>query len=642
MVGGERWRGAPSSARSDGAASIGGSSVGEQQQQQPAPASPLRLPRGRALVPAVDTRVLSLDEASLSARVRSMYECGCEEGAYVGDEPLVEEEEEETPAVTAAVEATTADPTTTPQLDSSRETGAAAAEAVDRALLHSPAAAVPMRRSLSRASSRREGTGLLARQPHEAAGGIEDWEDVRAEEIDRYGFILTPTRSAPPPASRDSHASGTTEDPPAAAAAGVAAPGGLHRVAGPLLEASSTPRRRGLLRRAPSKRRSVIRSSSAPPPAEGERAATHASVYSSRSARSVSNSHSSLRSHLSGGKDRRLLGDAGDMLTLPPAAEKAAAAGDKAGLAAERRTREKEWARERKWQRMARLRSESARRGGGMRFDFDPEDAKVVARAWKGIPDRWRATAWWSFLEASAARAHPDTTPEKEEEDLVRAFHELQKEGSADDMQIDCDVPRTISRHIMFRRRYRGGQRLLFRVLHALSLHFPEVGYVQGMAALAATLLCYYDEERAFVVMVRLWELRGLRRLYESGFDGLMDALAEWEKHWLRGDAVAKKLVSNPFFRHLPFTIFTDGSAGGARHPLDGVRDALVPHALQLLDPVPRAAARVGRLHTARRRAALVRPGRHGRRVRRGPRRAARDVGGARGCDARDLAGRGF
>lgn len=192
---------------------------------------------------------------------------------------------------------------------------------------------------------------------------------------------------------------------------------------------------------------------------------------------------------------------------------------------------------------MARLCSGGEERGGGMRFDFDVRNPKLVERTWKGIPDRWRATAWWSFLEASARR-HPGAAPS--EESLVATFHELQLEGSADDVQIDCDVPRTISRHIMFRRRYRGGQRLLFRVLHALSLHFPDVGYVQGMAALAATLLCYYDEERAFVVMVRLWQLRGLRRLYESGFDGLMDALAEWEGHWLRGGAVAKKLVSPP------------------------------------------------------------------------------------------------
>ncbi len=87
-------------------------------------------------------------------------------------------------------------------------------------------------------------------------------------------------------------------------------------------------------------------------------------------------------------------------------------------------------------------------------------------------------------------------------------------------------------------------QRLLFRLLHSLSLYFPDTGYVQGMASLAATLLCYYDEETAFVMLVRLWQLRGLERLYQAGFNGLMEALGEFEKQWLSESAVAAKLVS--------------------------------------------------------------------------------------------------
>ncbi|KAG7150161.1 TBC domain-containing protein like [Verticillium longisporum] len=95
----------------------------------------------------------------------------------------------------------------------------------------------------------------------------------------------------------------------------------------------------------------------------------------------------------------------------------------------------------------------------------------------------------------------------------------------------------------MFRRRYRGGQRLLFRVLHALSLYFPDVGYVQGMASLAATLLCYFDEEKCFVMLVRMWQLRGLEALYQPGFEGLMGALREFETQWLGGKDVARKLT---------------------------------------------------------------------------------------------------
>jgi len=174
--------------------------------------------------------------------------------------------------------------------------------------------------------------------------------------------------------------------------------------------------------------------------------------------------------------------------------------------------------------------------GQGMEFDFDPRHPKLVDRTWKGIPDRWRSAAWYSFLQASARGL-------ASEDQIVADFHHLQNQSSPDDVQIDLDVPRTIGRHIMFRRRYRGGQRLLFRVLHALSLHFPQTGYVQGMASLAATLLCYYEEERCFVMLVRMWQLRGLERLYQPGFDGLLTVLKEFEGKWLGGKDVAKKLA---------------------------------------------------------------------------------------------------
>lgn len=206
-----------------------------------------------------------------------------------------------------------------------------------------------------------------------------------------------------------------------------------------------------------------------------------------------------------------------------------------------RATRRKEWEREDKWTKMAKP-VKKTRDGGGMKFEFDTHSSKLIERTWKGIPDRWRATAWYSFLEASARRRKDSPS----EDELIEAFHECQYVSSPDDVQIDIDVPRTITSHIMFRRRYRGGQRLLFRVLHAMSLYFPDTGYVQGMAALAATLLAYYDEEHAFVMLARLWQLRGLEQLYKSGFAGLMEALDDFEREWLAGGEVATKLVSEP------------------------------------------------------------------------------------------------
>lgn len=71
------------------------------------------------------------------------------------------------------------------------------------------------------------------------------------------------------------------------------------------------------------------------------------------------------------------------------------------------------------------------------------------------------------------------------------------------------------------------------------------------MASLAATLLCYYDEETAFVMLVRMFELRGLEKLYQAGFEGLMVALEEFEGGWIKGGTVCKKLVSASFLSSL-------------------------------------------------------------------------------------------
>jgi hypothetical protein len=230
--------------------------------------------------------------------------------------------------------------------------------------------------------------------------------------------------------------------------------------------------------------------------------------------------------------------EAGDMLTLPPGLADIAE-GEEGGQAVEG-LKKKEWDRAEKWRKMAKV-VKMGQDGEGMEFEFDSRNPKVIERTWKGIPDRWRAAAWYSFLSTSAKKWKDSATDDQ----LIEAFNELQQRSSADDVQIDVDVPRTINSHIMFRRRYRGGQRLLFRVLRALSLYFPETGYVQGMASLAATLLCYYDEEKTFIMLVRMWTLRGLDKLYEVGFPGLLAALDEFEKEWLDGRGVSKKLVSS-------------------------------------------------------------------------------------------------
>jgi hypothetical protein len=144
------------------------------------------------------------------------------------------------------------------------------------------------------------------------------------------------------------------------------------------------------------------------------------------------------------------LDEASDMLKLPPGL--AEVAEQKEGGRVTEKAMAKEMQREEKWRKMAKV-VQAGAKSGGMMFEFDVKDPKVISRTWKGVPDRWRATAWYAFLAASA-KADKDSPTDEE---LVTSFYELQDESSADDMQIDVDVPRTINRHIMFRRRYRGG-----------------------------------------------------------------------------------------------------------------------------------------------------------------------------------------
>ncbi|KAH7064352.1 rab-GTPase-TBC domain-containing protein [Paraphoma chrysanthemicola] len=471
----------------------------KEQQELPPPAtthlSPRTPSRFSARGRSTSLRVLSADEMMLSRKVRTMYKHG-NESAVDWDTP----EEGVSGSTSFADNSSMAD---TPANASSLTVDGQQED------------------TNSLVSSKRE--SMLSKEPHETAGGLEDWSNLEGGEVDRYGFII-PKKSG----SREAGNEDGSEGPEQL---------GIQRVTTALQLISAEPRRRGI-------GRSASRARSADPRAGSPR--RRVSQKSSKPTRSIfsnqtsgtRNTHRSFRHAidvLPNHRERRAVLEASDMLKLPPGL--AEVAEQQEGGRAAQAMKAKEIERDDKWRKMAKVVKSGADQGG-MLFEFDTRDPKLIARTWKGIPDRWRGTAWYSFLAASA-KADKDSPSEEE---LIASFYELQTESSAEDMQIDVDVPRTINRHIMFRRRYRGGQRLLFRVLHAMSLYLPETGYVQGMAPLAATLLCYYEEDRAFVMLVRLWMLRGLERLYEAGFAGLMDALSDFEVNWLRNGDVAKKL----------------------------------------------------------------------------------------------------
>ncbi|KAI1817150.1 rab-GTPase-TBC domain-containing protein [Poronia punctata] len=342
---------------------------------------------------------------------------------------------------------------------------------------------------------------------HELAGGVEDWDGVEGHDVDRYGFIV------PQRPDTDSIASSSP------------------------VRFSPRKHRHVLFRKDASSLSSGVKRGRGPIKKMSARSLnTYTSELTSGSRRSVRSTIRQAANKLPHNRNRRLVDEAGDLLAFQPGLTHITEADGVEKMAAE--LKRKEATRSEKWRKMAKA-VKPGSEGQGTIFHFDNKNPKLIERTWKGIPDCWRAAAWFSFL-ASSAKADPVNYVS--DEDLKAIFQRLVEEPSPDDTQIDLDVPRTINQHIMFRRRYRGGQRLLFRVLHALSLHFPETGYVQGMAPLAATLLSYYDEEQCFIMLVRLWQFRGLNRIYQAGFVELMDALRDFETQWLTGKDVSDKL----------------------------------------------------------------------------------------------------
>ena len=488
-----------------------------------------RRPSQRHTMPkSPSIKTLSQEIEAESLKVRSMYEAGTADMTDWRNGSLVPPSDAYEPRTSPVEENNNED------IFTSASTSSATPNRSTSTLRQRPHTAHPS------SSTKRES---VLRRENELAGGIEDWEGIESQRVDRYGFIVEPP-------SRNTSLELMTPPPPP------------QRVATTLQLASEQPRQ-GIFNRRPSVAGTSTRNGRSVDPKS-----------SSRSLRTQATDNSTGRSpqrtrtlinRLPGMSERRAMDEAGDMLTLPPGLSPTTEPSP-AVLEARRKT---EARRAEKWRKMARVvktppassttsnenssASENAEdaaaepkpspgQGGGMHFEFNTHDPKLISRVWKGIPDRWRATAWHSFL-ATSAKSHPSSCSATEAE-LIDAFHELVDCSSADDVQIDMDVPRTINSHIMFRSRYRGGQRLLFRVLHCLSLFFPETGYVQGMASLAATLLCYYAEDMAFVIAVRMWELRGLKKLYAPGFEGLMSALDEFREEWLQkgNNEVSKQL----------------------------------------------------------------------------------------------------
>lgn len=179
--------------------------------------------------------------------------------------------------------------------------------------------------------------------------------------------------------------------------------------------------------------------------------------------------------------------------------------------------RKREALRTAKWDHMLDVSRDSDGKPQFLLSDEVYKSKKLKRRVYKGIPDRWRAAVWWALLKS---RSHGESG-----NNLEVDFHNLQQQPSSHDVQIDLDVPRTISGHILFHTRYGQGQRALFHVLHSFSLLCDQCAYCQGMGPIAATLLVYFPPERAYAALVRLHndESFGIHQTFSPEFPGLVE-----------------------------------------------------------------------------------------------------------------------
>ncbi|KAF8167569.1 rab-GTPase-TBC domain-containing protein [Crassisporium funariophilum] len=222
----------------------------------------------------------------------------------------------------------------------------------------------------------------------------------------------------------------------------------------------------------------------------------------------------------------------------------------------------KESSRIAKWTRM--LQPQKREHGGNVETWYvrPSKESKLRERVYKGIPDRWRRAAW-DLLMSKYSGIGPRGL-----EKLGEDYRDCLDKPSTYDIQIDLDVPRTISGHIMFRTRYGAGQRSLFHVLHSFSLRCPSCGYVQGMGPIAATLLCYFEPERVYASLVLLHDAYKMHDVFSPGFPGLLEAIyiqeritetmmpgvyAAFKKHMISTTSYATKWYITLFANSVPF-----------------------------------------------------------------------------------------
>ena len=167
---------------------------------------------------------------------------------------------------------------------------------------------------------------------------------------------------------------------------------------------------------------------------------------------------------------------------------------------------------------------------------------KLRSRIRMGVPEAVRGFVWKLM---AAGRAPVDFRREG-----LYAVLATKEDGPHTEnfVQIDKDVPRTMTEHVYFRSTGKAGQEVLTRVLRAYAAFHPELGYTQGMSSYAAVLLLYMTEEDAFWTFATLMQHCGLAGLFTDGFAHLHTCYDAWQallaKHLPRlHHHVAKELL---------------------------------------------------------------------------------------------------
>ncbi|BFZ53752.1 hypothetical protein PYCC9005_000783 [Savitreella phatthalungensis] len=156
---------------------------------------------------------------------------------------------------------------------------------------------------------------------------------------------------------------------------------------------------------------------------------------------------------------------------------------------------------------------------------FPESSPKVQRYVRKGIPPEYRGQAWWHYANGQQ-RLHRYPGHYQA---LVKEAGEVMisgAEGAADLELIERDLHRTFPDNLGFRTDLTDSRcekpdliPSLRRVLQASALHRPGVGYCQSLNFIAAMLLLFLDEERAFWLLQIMCE-RHLPGSHDRNLEG--------------------------------------------------------------------------------------------------------------------------